>query len=112
MATTARAGMSLIEVLAAIVIAATIAALSIQYLRPASETGKQRSCDLTREILQSDVQRFTASSGRAPSRDLRELSTTQYSGTVLPTCPITDQSYRLDRSGVVTCPTHEATRVK
>lgn len=112
MATTKRTGMSLIEVLAALVIAAIVAALSIQYLRPAGDTGKQRSCDMTREILQTDTRRFTDSTGRAPSSNLRELGTNQYSGTVLPTCPITAQSYRLDRSGIVTCPTHETTRVK
>ena len=105
-------GMSLIEVLAALVIAATVAALGIQYLRPAGDTGKQRSCDVTREILQADARRFTESTGRAPSSDLRELRAIQYSGTVLPTCPITAQSYRLDLGGIVTCPTHESTRVK
>jgi prepilin-type N-terminal cleavage/methylation domain-containing protein len=112
MATTKRTGMSLIEVLAALVIAATIAALGIHYLRPAGDTGKQRTCDMTREILQTDARRFTESTGRPPSRNLRQLRTNQYSGTVLPTCPVTGQSYRLDRSGIVTCPTHEATRVK
>ena len=105
-------GMSLIEVLAALVIAATVAALGVQYLRPAGETGKQRTCDMTREILQTDARRFTESTGRVPSSDLRELRTPQYSGTVLPTCPVTGQSYLLDRSGIVTCPTHESTRIR
>ena len=95
-----------------LVIAATVAALGVQYLRPAGETGKQRTCDMTREILQTDALRFTESTGRAPSSDLRELRTPQYSGTVLPTCPVTGQSYLLDRSGIVTCPTHETTRVR
>ncbi len=112
MATEKCTGMSLIEVLAALVIAATIAAIGIQYLRPAGDTGKQRTCDMTREILQTDARRFTESTGRAPSRNLRELRTDQYSGTVLPTCPVTEQSYLLDRSGIVTCPTHESTRIK
>ncbi len=112
MATAKRTGMSLIELMAALIIAATVAAMGFQYLRPAGDTGKQRACDMTREILQTDAQRFTESTGRAPSSDMRELETIQYSGTALPTCPITDQSYRLDRSGIVTCPTHETTRVK
>ena len=112
MVSTRRKAMSLIEVLAALVIAATIAALGIQYLRPAGEAGKQRSCDMTREILQSHAQQYTESTGRTPSPDLRELGTTQFYGTVLPNCPVTGQSYRLNQSGTIICPTHEATRAK
>lgn len=107
-----RNGMSLIELMAAIIIAGTIAAVSIQYLRPASETGKQRSCDLIRETLQSHARRFNERTGQVPSSNLSQLQSTEYYGPVLPTCPITGDSYRLDRSGVVTCPTHEATRDK
>ena len=112
MAIRKRTAMSLIEILAALVIAATIAAIGIQYIRPAGATGKQRTCDLTREILQTDARRFSEATGRTPSSDLRELATNQYTGTTLPICPVTGQSYRLDRSGTVTCPTHESTRTK
>ena len=112
MPTANRAGFSLLEVIAALILAATVAAISIQYLRPPSETGKQRSCDFARQILQNDAQRYSESTGQMPRSDLSELRTLEYSGTVLPTCPITGQAYRRDRNGVVGCPTHEATRAK
>jgi type II secretory pathway pseudopilin PulG len=104
--------MTLLEVMAALIIAATVAAISIGYLRPPSETGKQRSCDVTRQMLQNDAQRYLESSGRMPQTDLRELRDPRYSGSVLPVCPITGEAYRRDRAGIVGCPTHEATRVK
>jgi prepilin-type N-terminal cleavage/methylation domain-containing protein len=110
--TVSRHGMTLLEVMAALIIAATVAAISIQYLRPVDATSKQRTCDMTRELLQNDAQRYFEATGQLPRTDLRELRTAQYSGTVLPICPVTGQSYRRDRNGVVGCPTHEATRAK
>lgn len=107
-----RTGMSLIELMATIIIAATIAALSIQYLRPTSDTGKQRSCDMIRETLQSYARYYNETTGQVPSGDLSELQSPQSYGAALPKCPVTGESYSLDRSGVVTCPTHEATRDK
>lgn len=103
-------GFSLIELIVALVIASSIAVLGIRHLRPSGQTAQQRSCDLTRQLLQRDAKLFQESTGRMPSTDLRELATTQYSGIVLPTCPTTGESYRRDRTGVVGCPTHEATR--
>ena len=67
---------------------------------------------MTRQLLQNDAQRYVESTGRMPRSDLRELQTDQFSGGVLPTCPVTGQSYRLSRTGTVGCPTHEATRSK
>lgn len=107
-----RVGMTLLEVLAALVIAASVAAISIHYLRPANEISKQRSCDITRELLQNDAQRYQQTTGTMVSRQLRELQTPEYAGNVLPTCPVTGQAYQLDRAGTVGCPTHEATRNK
>jgi competence protein ComGC len=98
--------------MAAVIIASTVVAISIQYLRPAATTSKQRSCDLTRELLQNDIQRYVEITGRLPSVNLKELRTAEYSGTVLPTCPVTGQAYRRDRTGTVGCPTHEATRAR
>ncbi len=103
-------GMSLIELLAALMIAAAVSALGVHYLRPTGESSKQRSCDLTRALLQNDAQRFLEANGRLPRTDLQELRTTKYAGATLPACPVTSQSYRLNRQGVVACPTHEATR--
>lgn len=105
-----RNGFSLLEVIAALVIAATVAAISIRYLRVPGQTGKQRSCDVTREILQNYATTYSETNGQFPSRDLRELGTTQYAGIALPTCPVTKEAYTIGRSGSIACPTHEATR--
>ena len=106
-----RNAFSLLEIIAALVIAATVAIVGIQYLRPAGDTGKQRSCDLTREIVQNDAQRYFEFNGSMPGTDLKELASPEYSGAVLPTCPVTGQAYRLDKDNNVVCPTHEATRL-
>jgi len=105
-----RNGFSLLEIIAAVVISAALAAFGIQFLRPAGDSGKQRSCDLTRELLQNDVQRYFDNTGTMPRADLAELVDPQYSGSVLPSCPVTREAYMLDRAGTVACPTHEQTR--
>jgi competence protein ComGC len=105
-----KVGFTLLELVAALMIAAGLAALSMHYLQVPGQTSKQRSCDLTREVLQDYADRYQQSQGRGPSADLRELQTSQYAGVNLPTCPVTGQAYTLVRSGVVSCPTHEATR--
>lgn len=107
-----RSGFSLLEIMATIIIAATVAMIGVQYLRPSGDNGKQRSCDLTRELLQNDLQRYLEATGMLPSANLNELISDQYSGMVLPTCPVTGQSFSMDNSGVVGCPTHEPTRLK
>ncbi len=79
-----RNAFSLLEITAALVISATVAVAGIQYLRPAGDTGKQRSCDLTRELLQNDAQRYFEYTGSMPGADLKELVSPEYSGAVLP----------------------------
>lgn len=107
-----RNAFSLLEIIAALVIAATVAVAGIQFLRPAGDSGKQRSCDLTRETLQNDLQRYFDSTGSVPGAHLNELVSPQYSGAVLPTCPVTGESYGLDKGNNIVCPAHESTRVK
>ncbi len=112
MQTKTRAGFTLLEITTGLIIAAAVAAISIQYLRPAAETSEQRACDMTRQLLQNEANRYMDSLGRLPSADLRELGTTQYAGTVLPTCPMTGDAYTRGRTGIVGCPAHEPTREK
>ena len=103
-------GLTLIELVAALAIAAVVVALGLQYLRPTGDQGKQRSCDATREILQDYADRHREQVGVSVSRDLRELEVGEYAGPTLPTCPATGRAYRLDGNGVVGCPIHEPTR--
>jgi prepilin-type N-terminal cleavage/methylation domain-containing protein len=101
-----RDGFSLIEVIAAVIIAATVAALSIHYLKPAAATSQQRSCDLTRQLLQNDADRYFQSTGRRVSRNLRQLKSSAYSGDPLPACPVSQRPYRCNAQGIVFCTKH------
>jgi len=107
-----RCGFSLIEIIVALIVISSVAVIGIRSLRPAGQGAQQSSCDLTRELLQNDVQRYVEATGVLPRADLSELVSPEYSGLVLPTCPATGQAYRLDRNGVVGCPAHEPTRSK
>ena len=108
--TTNKCGFTLMEIIAALVIASLVSVIGIQYLRPSGDSSKQRSCDLTREMLQNDVQRYFEIHGVMPAASLNELAAPEYSGLLLPTCPVTDQAYSLDRNDNVICPVHESTR--
>ena len=105
-----RQGLTLIEILAALMIASLVAVLGVRHTLPVGESAKQHTCDLTRQILQNDASLYQQTTGNSPSGDLRELENAQYSGVVLPVCPITGEQYSLERNGTVTCPTHESTR--
>ncbi|MEM8671939.1 MAG: prepilin-type N-terminal cleavage/methylation domain-containing protein [Planctomycetota bacterium] len=105
-------GFSLVEVIAAVIIAATVAAIGVAYLKPAGDRSHQRSCDLVRQTLQNDADRYFQSTGRRVSRNLRQLRSPSFSGNPLPRCPVTDRRYRRNGQGVVYCPVHESTRAK
>jgi prepilin-type N-terminal cleavage/methylation domain-containing protein len=105
-----RRGFSLLELIAAICIATVVAMMGIHHLRPAGDSGKQHSCDLTRQLLQNDVQRYLEMTGNLPRADMIELISPQFAGPQLPVCPATKQSYTMSRDGTVSCPTHESTR--
>ena len=102
----------MLEILAGITIAIAITIVSMQFMRRPTDTAGQRGCDLQRENLQNQVQRYFEETGRMPSRRLPELVGPAYAGPELPVCPSTGDRYLLDRSGSVECRTHEATRSK
>jgi len=101
-----RSGMSLIEIIAALIIAATVTAVGIRHLTPVNESSRNRSCELTRQVLQNDVKRYRETTGQTVSSNLREIAVNDYSGNPLPTCPGSGSVFRLNRSGQVECPSH------
>lgn len=105
-------GFSLLEVIAAVIIAATVATIGVHYLKPASTSSRQHACDMTRQQLQNNADRYFESSGRRVSRNLRQLRRPEFSGNPLPRCPATNRRYRRNGRGVVYCPVHEKTRAK
>ena len=98
-----------LELILVVVIIATVAAVSLQYLQPAGNTTRQRACDVTRQTLQNHADRYYSQAGTWPSRDLAELATQSFAGNLLPACPC--QGGRYEMSGaIVICPAHEADR--
>lgn len=100
-----QSGLTLIEVIFAIALSAAVAVIGVRHLRQPGDTVRERSCDLRREVLQEQVDRYTEMTGRSPSRDLRELADPDYAGNVVPRCPVTDSGYQL-RGDQVICPRH------
>ncbi len=97
-----RTGFTLIEVMTILIIAATVAALGIRHLATAGTTARQRSCDTSRELLQSYAQQYFEETGRYPTGDLKPLVSAKYAGDQLPTCPVSGADY-VFKSGIVVC---------
>jgi prepilin-type N-terminal cleavage/methylation domain-containing protein len=104
-----RNAFTLLEIMLAVIIVATVATLGIAHVRKPAADAHQNACNVHRELLQGLATRYTEEQDAAPSRDLRELVGLDYLNGTLPRCPSTAQAYEL-RSGVVACPTHETTR--
>lgn len=104
-----RPAFTLLEIMLAVIIVATVSALGIAHVRKPAIGAHQNACNMHRELLQGHVDRYTATQDAAPSRDLRELVGADYIAGALPRCPSTAKAYEL-RGGIVSCPTHEPTR--
>ncbi|TWT87040.1 PulJ/GspJ family protein [Neorhodopirellula pilleata] len=98
-------GMSLLEVVAAVVIASMLAVAGFSLMRDQSEVAHERICEGHRTALQSDAELYQRETGRWPGGTLAELATSDYTGTILPRCPMAPQgttsNYRLVRERVV-----------
>jgi len=102
-------GLALLELLVAVLIISTIAALSLQPLRPAVRSVPQRACDATRQSLQRHADEYFADTGKWPSGCLAELAAPGYFGGEIPPCPQCGGSYQMS-GAIVICPAHEASR--
>ncbi|TWU57761.1 type II secretion system protein [Rubripirellula reticaptiva] len=101
-----RRAFSLIEILAAVMIAATVATIAVTQFRTPGDTAHWRSCQLSRQTVQNEANRYIDITGSLPSSDLRQLSSSQYWDGPLPTCPVTGTAFTLDRSGNINCKSH------
>ena len=101
-----RWGMSLLEVLAAVILSSMIAMTGLMFIQGHGRTTHDRSCQAHRARLQNDVELFVRETGKTPDKILESIRTVSYSGTVLPACPQhagTDgrTNYRWDGSNVI-----------
>lgn len=107
---TDRLGLTLLEIILALVIATTIAMIGLHFIRPTGRHARQNACDLTRQTVQLEAHRYQRQHGRLPRRDLRQLHHQDHFPVGVPACPAGGAAYRL-QGEVVICPDHEATRV-
>lgn len=102
-------GMSLLEVVAAVVISSMLAVAGFALMRDQSGTAHARICEAHRTSLQSDAELFQQETGRWPDRSLTQIMTGDYSGPTLPSCPMSPQTgvsnYRI-QNGQVVCQFH------
>ncbi len=104
-----RIGFTLLEMVLAVVIISAVAAVSLQFIRPVGESSRQRSCDVSRQMLQNYADQYYNRTGTWPQRNLAELATNEFVGPRLPPCPCQGGNYEMS-GAIVVCPLHEATR--
>lgn len=101
-----RLAVTLIEIIAAVVLISVVGFLGMRHVRTAGTGGQDRACELTRQMLQNEVDRYQRLNRTLPSTDLRELATAEYWNAALPVCPVSGNSMTIDRDGKVVCATH------
>lgn len=87
-----RSGMSLLEVVAAVVIASMLAVAGFALMRDQSGIAHQRICEGHRTVLQCDAELYQRETGRWPSGKMSELATSDYTGPKLPCCPMSPKT--------------------
>ncbi|MCM2373302.1 type IV pilus modification PilV family protein [Aporhodopirellula aestuarii] len=108
-----RTGMSLLEVLAAVILSSMVAMTGLMFVRDHGQTSTERACLGHRARLQQDAELYARETGRAPDAKLEAIRDPNYSGSVLPQCPLHDAAntktnYRWDGTNV-TCKYHPGT---
>ncbi|KAA1261351.1 hypothetical protein LF1_38980 [Rubripirellula obstinata] len=101
-----KSGFTLIEIIAAVVLISVVGFLGMRHVRTAGAGGQDRACELTRQMLQNEVDRYQRLNRALPSTDMRELVTTEYWDASIPVCPVSGNPMTIDRTGKVVCATH------
>ncbi|EMI46438.1 MULTISPECIES: prepilin-type N-terminal cleavage/methylation domain-containing protein [Pirellulaceae] len=101
-----RCGMSLLEVLAAVILSSMIAMTGLMFVRDHGQTSAERTCLAHRARLQQDAELYARETGRAPDAKLEAIRNGNYGGTQLPQCPKHDSvdtqtNYRWDGTNVI-----------
>ncbi|MFG0289776.1 MAG: type II secretion system protein [Rhodopirellula sp. JB044] len=101
-----RRGMSLLEVIAAVIVASMIAITGLMFVRTQGQTSAERTCMGHSCRLQQDAELYQRETGKSPDSKLEAIRNGDYSGNRLPQCPMhgnnsTQTNYRWDGSNVV-----------
>ena len=110
-----RSGVTLMNVIAAIAISATVAVATLMALHEPTNTTQDRACQLLREAVSLEVQRYRADFERYPRANFSDLIRDGYWTGSRPCCPAFEQPGQGDlrrvrflthRGGDVRCPVH------
>src|SRR5687768_12073005 len=101
---TRRAGFSLVEMLAVVLILGIVAGLSLPTIWPHATSGKKNSCYVNKGEINLQVQLWYRNQGTWPANDLSDIAAdTAYFPQGLPQCPVDGTTYTLNGT------THEVT---
>jgi len=91
------AAFSLIELLAVVTILGIIAAIILPRVATTSTVAEEKTCFHNRGQLNSLVEQYYMNEGIWPANNLSDIgSNVNYFPQGIPTCPVSDQAYRLD----------------
>jgi general secretion pathway protein G len=92
-----RAGFSLMELLAVVVILGIIAALIVPRVSDGTDTAKHKCCLYNHTEIDITVERYYLHTGTWPANDLSDIAAdVNYFPEGLPACPLTGAPYSLD----------------
>lgn len=95
-------GLTVLEIVLALVVLSALAAATMSYVRQPAETVKREACNLRVGQLNTLILQYQADNRSLPSTNLSQLSTARYLGATLPVCPVDGRPYVLDtRTGQV-----------
>jgi general secretion pathway protein G len=93
----ARAGFSLLELLAVITLMGIIAAIAVPRIGTQSQKTKATACNVQRGNIDVQAQLWFRNRGRWPARDLNDIAdNTDYFPDGLPVCPVDGSAYVFD----------------
>lgn len=100
-------GFTLVELLIVVLILAALAAVAVPRISSSATSAKANACYTNIDIINGQIEIFTANTGAAPS-PLTELTTdTNYFPDGPPTCPVTGAAYTLNAYDRVDTTAHD-----
>lgn len=98
-------GFTLVELLIVVLILAALAAIAVPKIGASAANAKKRACDTNIDIINSQIELYTANEGTAPSAIGDVINSTDYFPDGAPQCPF-GVAYALGANGHVDTSTH------
>jgi len=91
-------GFTLVELLIVVLILAALAAIAVPRIGASAANAKKRACETNIDIINSQIELYTANTGSAPSALTDVTQDANYFPDGEPICPVTSGTYSLDSS--------------